>query len=101
MVSARETHLCQIESKLVRIYALHEFHTNVLMHVQGYFRNQLTLRQRQELTSAIDSYRREVQPLLAPLMLLKHYMAEHPNTWLSGQHYFELWPAILRLRCEN
>ncbi|MDQ2228658.1 DUF1722 domain-containing protein [Citrobacter portucalensis] len=73
-------------------------HTNVLMHVQGYFRNQLDLRQRQELTSIIDNYRREAQPLLAPLMLLKHYMAEHPNTWLSGQRYFELWPAIWRLQ---
>lgn len=76
-------------------------HTNVLMHVQGYFRNQLTLRQRQQLTSLIDSYRREEQPLLAPLMLLKHYMAEHPNSWLSGQRYFELWPAILHLRCHH
>lgn len=72
-------------------------HTNVLMHVQGYFRNQLNLRQRQELTSIIDNYRREMQPLLAPLMLLQHYMTEHPNSWLSGQRYFELWPAILRL----
>ncbi|QLO43638.1 DUF1722 domain-containing protein [Citrobacter freundii] len=76
-------------------------HTNVLMHVQGYFRNQLDLHQRQELTSIIDSYRREAQPLLAPLILIKHYMAEHPNTWLSGQRYFELWPAILDLRGKN
>ena len=73
-------------------------HTNVLMHVQGYFRNQLDLRQRQELTSIIDNYRRAEQPLLAPLMLLQHYMTEHPNSWLSGQRYFELWPEILRLQ---
>ncbi len=32
-------------------------HTNVLMHVQGYFRKQLNARQREELSKLIDSYR--------------------------------------------
>lgn len=76
-------------------------HTNVLMHVQGYFRQQLTHSQRRELTSLIDAYRCGTQPLLAPLMLIKHYMRQYPHLWLSGQRYFELWPAILRLRTER
>ena len=54
-------------------------HTNVLMHVQGYFR-------------------RGEQPLLAPLMRIKHYMALYPDAWLSGQRYFELWPRVINLR---
>ena len=51
-------------------------HTNVLMHIQGYFRNQLNSRQRVELRDVILHYRDGLLPILAPLTLLKHYMAE-------------------------
>jgi uncharacterized protein YbgA (DUF1722 family) len=73
-------------------------HTNVLMHVQGYFRRQLTSAQRQELALLIDRYRRGVQPLLAPITMLKHYMAEFPHPWLAQQRYFDPYPEALRLR---
>lgn len=73
-------------------------HTNVLMHVQGYFRRQLNARQRQELATLIDRYRRGMQPLLAPITLLKHYMAEYPDEYLVLQRYFEPYPEALRLR---
>jgi uncharacterized protein YbgA (DUF1722 family)/uncharacterized protein YbbK (DUF523 family) len=73
-------------------------HTNVLMHVQGYFRKQLNPSQRQELTQLIDRYRQGVQPLLAPITLLKHYMAEFPDAYLQQQRYFEPYPEALCLR---
>ena len=73
-------------------------HTNVLMHVQGYFRPQLSSKQRQELASLIEHYRQGLQPLLAPLTLLKHYMAEFPDPYLAQQRYFEPYPEALRLR---
>jgi len=73
-------------------------HTNVLMHAQGYFRRHLTIKQRQELALLIDRYRQGLQPLLAPITLLKHYMAEYPDEWLAQQRYFEPYPEALRLR---
>lgn len=73
-------------------------HTNVLSHVQGYFRPQLTSKQRQELASLIDHYRQGLQPLLAPITLLKHYVAEFPDPYLTQQRYFEPYPEALRLR---
>lgn len=73
-------------------------HTNVLMHVQGYFRPHLTSPQRQELAQLIDRYRQGVQPLLAPMTLLRHYMAEYPDDYLSQQRYFDPYPEALRLR---
>ncbi|WP_431223257.1 YbgA family protein [Serratia sp. L9] len=73
-------------------------HTNVLMHVQGYFRRQLNTAQRQELAQLIDRYRQGLQPLLAPITLLKHYMAEYPDSYLAQQRYFEPYPEALRLR---
>ncbi|OON38931.1 hypothetical protein BTJ39_16355 [Izhakiella australiensis] len=83
---------------LMKNQATRSNHTNVLMHVQGYFRRELSSPQRQELASLIDHYRRGLQPLLAPITLLKHYMAEYPNSWLAQQRYFEPYPEALRLR---
>lgn len=84
--------------KLMTHKATRRNHTNVLMHVQGYFRRQLSAAQRQELTQLIDSYRQGMQPLLVPIALLKHYMAEYPDSYLAEQRYFEPYPQALRLR---
>lgn len=73
-------------------------HTNVLMHVQGYFRRELTSAQRQELAKLIDHYRQGLQPLLAPISLLQHYMVEYPHPWLAEQRYFAPYPEALHLR---
>lgn len=35
---------------------------------------------------------------LAPLTLLKHYLAEHPDDYLRSQNYFEPYPDTLGLR---
>nr|WP_113864644.1 2-thiouracil desulfurase family protein [Brenneria salicis]NMN92214.1 uncharacterized protein YbgA (DUF1722 family) [Brenneria salicis ATCC 15712 = DSM 30166]RBP67550.1 uncharacterized protein YbgA (DUF1722 family) [Brenneria salicis ATCC 15712 = DSM 30166]RLM32462.1 hypothetical protein BHG07_01185 [Brenneria salicis ATCC 15712 = DSM 30166] len=84
--------------KLLAHPATRRNHTNVLMHVQGYFRRQLNAQQRQELAQLIDRYRQGLQPLLAPITLLKHYMAEYPDAYLAQQRYFEPYPEALRLR---
>ncbi|EPF18472.1 Uncharacterized conserved protein [Cedecea davisae] len=82
-------------------HATRRNHTNVLMHVQGFFRRQLNARQRQELSDLIARYRQGTQPLLAPVTLLKHYMAEYPDRYLEQQRYFEPYPEALRLRYGN
>ncbi|MFK3703820.1 YbgA family protein [Klebsiella sp. NPDC088457] len=73
-------------------------HTNVLMHIQGYFRHQLTPRQRGELRDVILHYRAGLLPILAPLTLLKHYLAEHPDRYLQTQNYLNPYPESLGLR---
>lgn len=73
-------------------------HTNVLMHIQGYFRNQLTMRQRGELREVILNYRAGLLPILAPMTLLKHYLAEYPDGYLLTQNYFDPYPQDLALR---
>ena len=73
-------------------------HTNVLMHIQGYFRKQLNTRQRLELREVILNYRAGQLPILAPLTLLKHYLAEHPDRYLLTQNYFDPYPQDLGLR---
>ncbi|HFV9295516.1 TPA: YbgA family protein [Serratia fonticola] len=83
---------------LMRQPASRRGHTNVLQHLQGYFSRQLSPRQRQELAQLILSYREGSQPLLAPITLLKHYLAEHPDDYLAMQRYFDPYPEVLRLR---
>ena len=73
-------------------------HTNVRMHLQGYFKRMLTPAQKQELCEAIDKYRTGVFPLLVPLTLIRHYLREHPNPYLSDQVYLNPHPDTLKLR---
>ncbi len=73
-------------------------HTNVLQHIQGYFKATLSEDQRAELTEAILSYRQGIEPLLVPLTLLRHYLREFPNDYLAGQRYLNPYPKDLKLR---
>lgn len=73
-------------------------HTNVLQHIQGYFKQQLTADQKAELTELVLAYRAGHQPLLAPLTLIKHYLREYPDAYLSGQRYLQPYPMDLKLR---
>ncbi len=71
---------------------------NVLQHIQGYFKDQLSSRQRQELASVIDRYRVGELPLMAPITLLRHYLEEHPNDYIAQQKYLDPHPPDLALR---
>lgn len=73
-------------------------HTNVLQHLQGYFKRQLSAAQREELAQLIQRYRTGELPLLAPMTLLQHYLREHPNDYLGRQVYLSPHPAALGLR---
>jgi len=83
---------------LLKKNATRKSHTNVLMHIQGYFRNQLNSRQRGELSEVILHYRSGLLPILAPITLLKHYLAEYPDSYLLTQNYFDPYPNNLALR---
>ncbi|MCV5532282.1 DUF1722 domain-containing protein, partial [Escherichia coli] len=83
---------------ILRKPASRKNHTNVLMHIQGYFSNYLSTRQRKELSEVILNYRSGTLPLLAPLTLLKHYLGEYPNDYLLTQNYFDPYPEELALR---
>ena len=84
--------------ELMQHPATRKNHTNVLMHIQGYFRKQLNTRQRAELREVILNYRAGILPILAPITLLKHYLAEHPDRYLLEQTYFSPYPDTLGLR---
>ena len=73
-------------------------HCNVLQHLQGYFKKKLSPRQREELTSLIHDYRLGLTSLMAPMTILRHYLAEYPDAYLQKQYYFQPYPAAFKLR---
>ena len=72
--------------------------TNVLMHLQGYFKRSLTAEEKSELANVISEYRTGLLPLLAPLTLIKHYLNAYPDAYLQKQKYLEPYPQEMRLR---
>lgn len=72
--------------------------TNVLMHIQGYFKRSLTKAEKAELATVIDDYRTGILPVLAPLTLLKHYLNAYPDEYLAQQQFLQPHPEEMRLR---
>ncbi|OBU15505.1 MULTISPECIES: YbgA family protein [Photobacterium] len=72
--------------------------TNVLMHIQGYFKRDLDKSQKAELRDVIMRYREGNLPLIAPLTLINHHLKVHPDSYLADQTYLELYPESLKLR---
>ncbi|MDW6005033.1 YbgA family protein [Vibrio mangrovi] len=72
--------------------------TNVLMHIQGYFKRLLGPVQKAELTRIIHEYRQGLLPILVPVTLIQHYLTMYPNPYLAQQHYLNPYPQTLKLR---
>jgi len=71
---------------------------NVLMHMVGYFKKELSAWEKGELLDLINQYRMNVLPLIVPVTLLKHYVAKYDQSYLQGQTYLNPHPLELRLR---
>jgi len=72
--------------------------TNVLQHLMGYFKNQLSGDEKQELLEVFDQYRNEYVPLLVPITLINHYMRKYDQPYLKQQTYLNPHPMELKLR---
>ena len=72
--------------------------TNVLQHMAGYFKELLSAEERKELQDLIESYRRELVPLIVPVTLLQHYVRKYRVEYLQRQCYLNPHPLELMLR---
>ena len=73
-------------------------HTNVLQHMAGYFRRRLDVKSREELSAAIEDYRRGLVPLIVPITLMRHHVRCHADPYLTAQIYLDPHPKELMLR---
>jgi uncharacterized protein YbgA (DUF1722 family) len=71
---------------------------NVLQHMMGYFKEQLSADEKQELLEVIDHYRREYIPLIVPITLIQHYVRKYDQPYLKEQVYLNPHPLELQLR---
>jgi len=72
--------------------------SNVLQHMMGYFKEQLSSDEKQELLEVIDSYRQEYIPLVVPVTLIGHYVRKYNQPYLKEQVYLNPHPMELQLR---
>lgn len=71
---------------------------NVLQHLMGYFKKQLSGDEKQELLEAFDQYRSEYVPLIVPITLINHYVRKYDQPYLKQQTYLNPHPVELKLR---
>ncbi len=71
---------------------------NVMMHVMGYFKKNLSAYEKQELLELIDSYVDGLLPMLSPLTLLRHYTRKYNSEFLLQQHYLDPSAEELQLK---
>jgi len=71
---------------------------NILQHMMGYFKEQLSSDEKQELLEVIDLYRKEIIPLIVPITLINHYIRKYDQPYLKEQIYINPNPLELQLR---
>ena len=82
----------------LRINATPAKHANVLQHMLGYFKHQLTPDEKKELLEIIDQHREGTLPLIVPITLLRHYVRRFNQSYLKEQTYINPHPLELKLR---
>jgi uncharacterized protein YbgA (DUF1722 family)/uncharacterized protein YbbK (DUF523 family) len=72
--------------------------TNVLYHLMGYFKNDLSADEKQELDEVIRHYHEGHFPLIVPVTLINHYVRKYYQSYLKDQYYLQPHPLELQLR---
>ncbi len=82
----------------LRLKATPHKHINVLQHIMGYFKKQLSAGEKQELLEIFDLYGQGHVPLIVPVTLINHYVRKYDQPYLKSQYYLHPHPLELRLR---
>lgn len=73
-------------------------HCNVLEHMLGYFKKELSSDEKQEMAEILNRFRKGQLPLIVPLTLMNHYIRKYGQLYLAGQVYLQPHPLELQLR---
>jgi len=88
----------QILMEALKLKTTIKKHCNVMQHLMGYFKKQLTPDEKQELLEVFEQYRNELVPLLVPITLINHYVRKYDQPYLKQQTYLNPHPMELKLR---
>lgn len=82
----------------LRLKATARKNSNVLEHMLGYFKKDLSSDEKQELLEVITRYRGGMLPLIVPVTLMAHYVRKYGQPFLKDQVYLNPHPLELKLR---
>lgn len=82
----------------LKIKATPAKHVNVLQHMMGYFKDQLSADEKKELLDLIHAFRNGYLPLIVPVTMISHYVRKYDEPYLQEQVYLNPHPAELQLR---
>lgn len=83
--------------KILKKVATRKQHVNVLQHIQGYLKKELSSDDKLELCDVIERYRHGEIPLIVPLTLLKHHFRKCPDPYIENSYYMSPYPQELQL----
>ena len=85
-------------AEALRLRATPRKHINVLQHIMGYFKKQLSAGEKQELLELLEMYRDGHIPLIVPVTMMNHFVRKYEQPYLREQYYLSPHPLELRLR---
>lgn len=91
-----DNYISQLMNTLKKV-AGRKNHVNVLQHIQGYLKKELSPDDKAELCEVIKRYRQGEIPLIVPLTLLKHHFRKNPDSYIEDSYYMSPYPQELRL----
>ena len=71
---------------------------NVLQHMMGYFKKDLSGDEKKELLAIINQYKENHVPLIVPVTMINHYVRKYQQPYLGIQTYLNPHPIALKLR---
>lgn len=82
----------------LKIRATTKKHTNVLQHILGFMKNQLTKYDKSSIINSIDDYHNGLVPLVVPITLIKNYIYKYDIDYIKDQIYLNPHPKEMMLR---
>jgi uncharacterized protein YbgA (DUF1722 family)/uncharacterized protein YbbK (DUF523 family) len=96
LAQVAEQYILQLMTALKKV-ASRKNHVNVLQHIQGYLKKDLSADDKAELCEIIEQYRNGYIPLIVPLTLLKHHFRKSPDPYIEESYYMSPYPQELQL----
>ena len=82
----------------LKLIATTKKHTNVLQHIMGFLKNQLSDFEKNSANEAIEDFRLGFVPLIVPITLIKNYIYKYNIEYITNQIYLNPHPKEMMLR---
>lgn len=96
----RERHRLYLETLMqaLALKATVRKNVNVMQHIMGYFKKQLSPSEKKEMLEVIADYHKGLVPQVVPMVLFRHYVLRYDEPYLKRQVYLNPHPMELMLR---